>query len=551
MKNTKRKVIIASFLATLMLMVPFSSIVAEVKEAEKLGSGQIKMSAGGNLEVVLMNQQPGFIKMLYTLGEQELLSIIIDILGILDNNYGLDKIESGVVTVKEYKLNQIVNSAVQNSYKSSPEEMEPLGVEDAGFESIDDVLSEKEIATILNGEGVNVVNGELEINGEYQPLPTGGPVLRIIKFILGLIKDGMWSLLRSIDKNQPPRLGWINGVANYTVTEYKLRQQLKEDLWPNVTWIEVIDETLAFLVENGIVDEATWGDFNVHDFLFGDQFKNWMLNKAQNFRFKIQGLGIRQQFYEQYILPKLVNHIQSGNVSQAMYNKLNQKVYWGKGLLSRFGEDFGSFLKALGGDRGKERRRGTLKNMTRVIGTLCRVGISGLAYLVYMNESDIEEYLNTVGLSLENYLDNWNDTFNWIATDPWVQSITINGNVTGVDESLLAGIKVWCQDAEENYVTTDGYGNFSGLIYDTTLGDRMPFGLHDCVTTAEYINGNGEKVSVTVGNSGNALNDLLLIGAFSGGILNLTIDFQSGGNNVKVQSQGTQVTQQQTTTYKK
>jgi len=454
MKNTKRKIMLTGFVAVLMMTLPFTSAVYAKKESENLQLKAISVQAD-NVEGI------GILQLTKVMVEMDLMSVVLDILETLEKTFGLKEIESGAVELDTQEMNLIINSAFQNMYQSYSTEIEPLDIGDAGYSILSD--ESKEIETSF--EVIKGSLGELELEENPTFVFGGSLIAFILKYMLenkvvrNFVKNGFWMVMETIDETNEPRLGYINPIANFTVNEKRLRENLEESFWPNLTKAEVIDKTIEMLINIGVLDEEKWGDFQVYDFIYSDELNLFLMDKVENLSFKIQGLGIRQKIYDDYIKPILLDQVESGVLQDMIWDHLDQKVYWGKGILDKFEDNFQFFLGALNVERGKDRRKGLLVNGTRLIGTICRVGVSAFAYLAYMNDSEIKEYFSHTKYSLETYYYHWEDFYCWLSASPWEQNITIKGTVLGVDESRLQGILIYTQ-SKDNSVLTDESGDF-------------------------------------------------------------------------------------------
>jgi hypothetical protein len=508
MRNIKKKVMIAGFFATLMLMMPLTAAVGQKDIAGNLGSEQL---ASGLIQEDLESESmdggqqpadPGLVKMLYMLGEHELGILFLDLL----EQLGLgDELEDEQVVLSEEELSSMVMAAIENIEPGS------LG-EDIGTIG----------AVVITG-----IDGELAIDGGEagdceEPLPgPGGFWSWLLQQIFQRIFSSRYEIYESIAEE--PRSGWVGGVAEFAVIHQDLLGQIHYGLFPNVTWVEVIEETLAWFDI----------DFSVYDFIFED-LQTFLVDLVENFNrtWIIQGLGIRQYFWETYIQPIWEDYIKPHliettipNVLQGLYGQLNDKVMWGEGFLTKLKDKFDGFMNSLG-DRGREGRRQSYRNFTKLIGTIVRLSVAAVGYLLYMNETQIEEYLQGIYNNVNEYKQAWNDYLNWLSSGPWLTPVNINGTIVEPPSGELEDILVYCQDPE-NGVRTDDEGYFEGLLFYTE--DESPtWWIHKCVTTAfDEV----AEEDVTIGDSGEDLADLLAVGAFSEGNLTLSINFSSGGNN--------------------
>lgn len=526
MKITRKKVVIAGFFAVLMLMMPFVGAVTENKAVENLQSGEL-LGVSGQLQMYQIDDEPGLVKMLYVLGDQALQLVLLEII----DRYGLENIESGKIVLNQKEINSIVQTVVENA-EISPENMETMAGENIGGNGgITTIKTDGKKIDNAVGFTSGEISGDIQYINDYQPLKGGRGIWRtILNFIIG----GFRSVIDLISQADSPRAGYLNGIADFYVNQNLLLDQIRYNLSPNVTWVEVIEETLGWLGYN----------FSVHDYIFGTlQIK--LRDLVENRTWIIPGLGIRRAFYEKFILPLILTILTE--VMQSIYDGLNQKVEWGKGPLNKLKDRFGKFMDAIKLPPGKERRRGILGNFTRLIGAAFRLSIASVAYLLYMNETQIEEYIKGIYNSVNDYVLAWDNFLSWMSEEPWLDPVTIQGNVTGLDVDKLGGIKVYSEHSD-NQVYTNSDGTFEGLIYNSTLDDSYFIcGLHKCVTTA-LDEDTGTTVTVgALNEDGNItawILNRILVGAFSGGTINLTINFSVHNNNY-LQSKNTVMTPQQ------
>ena len=224
-------------------------------------------------------------------------------------------------------------------------------------------------------------------------------------------------------------------MVDFASTHDDLLNNINYNLSPNVTWVEVIEETLAFFGR----------DFDVHDFLFEELYTK-LRDTAENHtrNWLIKGLGVREYIwdeiiypiYETYFLPIILD-IVIPNVIDGLWTKLNDRVQWERGPINKLKDRFNDFMNNLGAI-DKEGRRSSFKNFTKMIGAAIRLSVSSFAYLLYMNATQIEEYIQGVYNSVEDYAQAWNNFGNWIASGPWLEPISINGSITNSSSGAIA-----------------------------------------------------------------------------------------------------------------
>ena len=535
MKESKSKILIATFFAVLMLMVPLSAVTGTDEMIEKLETKYEKQEFSST---VIEDDELSLINMLYMVGEYNLQLVILEIFEYLED-LGLESIQSGEIVVNSEEIESIVAQTLLSQ--------EEAFVGDVGTTGMGDEL-------YLEGEEPD---GELELlyeelQLEFESEETPVPLLpggKIWRWILKMIFNQRGTLLEVIADADLPQAGYVNGIADFYVLQKDLMGQINYNLSPNVTWVEVIEETAAMF---------GYPDVNVHDVLYVD-LQNRLVDKAENHTRIFEGLGIRAEIYEQYILPILLLLIPC--IIDSIYNGLMKKVEFGKGPLTRIKDSFGGFMQAMSEQRGNERRRGMLGNFTKLIGSIFRLCIASAGYLVYMNETQIEEYLQGIYNSVDEYFAAWDSFLYWFSKEPWYDPICINGTIVGPG-GRSDNILVYCNVDPETSVSTNETGYFEGLEYKTlgapSLAFDLPFGIHKCVTTAYD---EVDDIGVTVGNldeNGNITAWILnrvLVGSFGGGNITLHIDFADENNNVLLQSQSRAVMQEEeviregTTTY--
>lgn len=522
MKSSHKKILIAILFVALMLVMPLSNAATDGNTQQNL-----------NLQKMAEEQEiPGqqtdgcsLAKMIDLLGDQSLQLVLLDLI----DTYGLDNLESGKVVLTQTQISQVVQKVIETEELSTDVQQIDGGATGQNTIQQTDLSSGQTVNGGYTSEQLKILN-----NYGVNPLLGGGKGglwKKILQYIIG----GFGSIIDLIAEADNPRAGYLNGICDFYVEQNQLLDNVKESLYPNVTWTEAIEETFGWF---GI-------DFSVHDYCL-NTLPAKLTDLAQNRTWIIKGFGIRKQFYEQHILPLILAAIPT--VCQKIYDKLNEKVEWGKGLLNKLRDKFGGFMGVFKEKRGKERRRGILTNFTRVIGTVIRVSIVSFAYYLYMNDTQRQEYIQGVYDSVDAYTSAWQDFINWMGNEPWLDDVTVEGNVTGLSD--LSGVNISTDCSDGQWVYTDSNGSFGGLVYNPVLDqDSLPYGLHKCVTTATDEDTGASATVGTLDENGNFSAWLLnreLVGSFSGGTVNVTIDFSgNGGSNLLPQSQG--YTAQQTT----
>lgn len=522
MRNIKKKIMIATFFAVLMLMVPLSAVTGTDEMIEKLESKDEKQEFSST---VIEDDELSLINMLYMVGEYNLQLVILEIFEYLED-LGLESIQSGEIVVNSEEIESIVAQTLLSQEEAFVGDVGTTGMGDELYLEGEEPDGELELELLYE-------ELQLEFESEETPMPLL-PDGKIWQWILKNIFGLRGTILQVIADADIPQFGYVNGIADFYVLQRDLMGQINYNLSPNVTWVEVIEETAAMRGH----------DVNVHDFLYV-KLQSWLVDKAENRTRIFEGLGIRKEIYEQYILPILLLLIPV--IVEIIYTGLMKKVEFGKGPLTRVKDSFGGFMQAIGGQRGNERRRGMFGNFTKLIGSIFRLCIASAGYLVYMNETQIEEYFQGIYNSVEEYFAEWDSFLYWFSEEPWYDPICINGTIVG-PEGRSDNILVYCNVDPETSVSTNETGYFEGLEYKTlgapSLAFDLPFGIHKCVTTAYD---EVDDIGVTVGNldeDGNITAWILnrvLVGSFGGGNVTLHIDFAGGNNNVLLQSQSSTV----------
>jgi len=500
--RAKRKILIASFFVALMLMLPFTSVaenqVVENFESESEEETLESEELEDPLKVVLRNDEPSLIKALYLEGVAYLEYLI---------EYLKDKLDQGYTS-------EMLEAEMENLL-SNEEELYSMGLTGATCEYSS------------NGYGCGTTSYEGEVTGPEVVMETtsgnmGYEVSMEAEAVSGEleyveIEENIYlyvggDAFQTDDTNLiQDRLGWINGIIEFNNLRSEYREYLEEVIIPNVTWIEVIEETLAF---GGI-------NFDVENFIF---------NNLQNFLIDLNdyltsGFPIIHDIIEERI-PVFV---------QALYAKLNQKV---GGNIRELAKNVRNALKTfILSFFTIKQGIAPFKAFRQLLRATLKFGFILGIMIVYMNETQIQEYKEDVEEAITNLYNAWVDFFDWLETEPWLEPVHIRGNVTGIEPNR--GLWVYCEKDPNVIVITDQDGNFEGLDFDTA-DEKHPRFIHKCVTTA-----NNTEEKQTVGNSGNKIYDLLLTGTFSGGNLTLIIDFSAEDNNPYVQSENNAAVQEQ------
>jgi len=564
----KKKVLVASFFAILMLMLPFTG-VAEKEYADDFEfnrNSDMGMSEG-ELDFVTFNDQSPPVDMMYMLGENALGQVFFEILEYLDDlleNLGLDNLEnSEQVVLTEEQLNSIATSLEENSEVILGKLKGTMGVLDAAGEDANTGTTSVENEIVTDGKEIDDETNlgyegdmsEFENLEEYEPLPGGGGLFRkILEWIVGSWTPGslIGGLIRQISSANISRLGYINGIADFYVYRHELEDEFKEALWPDVTRAEVVEETIFvyWYLKSGITV-----DFNVNSFIDNElpvKLRDIIENSTR--QWIIKGLGIRQKFWEEYIQPIYEEYIMPFLleygilwVQTSLLEFMNQKVYWGKGPLNKMGEAFNSFINTIRIQGGKERRRARFANFTSLVGIISRLTISGLGYLVFMSINGTKIYKITESPEMEEYLKNrvkaWNnhwrackDFVRWLTSWPWRGPVSINGTAIEYD----GNDPLWAYCKKDKYpddaLPLNAEGYFEGLKFETS-DELPPWGLHKCVTivtdgNTDVMVGDLDEGDLSDFNMEAWIQNRLLVGSFSSGNVTIIANFSSGGGDI-------------------
>lgn len=276
------------------------------------------------------------------------------------------------------------------------------------------------------------------------------------------------------------RLGWLNGIIEFNI----LRKHFKRACWynftPNVTWAEVIEKTMGWVGY----------EFDIDDFL----------------------ANLEISLIEKYnASPLFISFIPI--VMENISSTLNSRITWAEGLWKSVKVGMREFIQSFFYFKREVR---PFKAFVKLIRNTFRFTISVGALFLYTNNTEIKEWGKDLSQSIKNLINSWYDFINWLAQRPWLDPINIHGNVKGLDPDKLGGVRVYCKSGE---VYTNSDGSFKWLNY-STKDEGYPFFIHECIVTA-VTNDSNEK---TVGG-------LSQTGTFSGGFLNLTIDFKAESYN--------------------
>ena len=464
-KNTKRKILIVSFLAALILTVPFISV------AQEGAIKKLKLEEHQELAFDANDNQPGLLKLIHMMAEY-LLELLTDE-NIVYNQALVEK------TIYQY----VTGGEELESIKMTT--LDVVGKGGAGSAS---TLGTDGRELLFDSEGLD---GSLSIeaeesNGELDFVASDG---NIYIYLAGDV----------FDSDNPfdieGRLGWLNGIIEFNYLRKQLKEDIRYNFTPNVTWAEVIEETLGWFGY----------EFDVEEFL--DNLEVALMEKFAAYPLVLS------------FVPIVIENISS---------MLNSRVSWvtkqWMDVKLRLREFVQSFLKSF-----FERNLRPFRAFLRLIVSTFKFSLAVGAMILYTNATEKQEWIIDLTQSIVNWKNAWFDFINWLTSKPWLEPIYIHGNVTGLDPEELGGVSVRCKSGEV-YTNEDGF--FDGLNF-TTVDEQFPWGIHECVVTA--ITTDGDEITV---------DGLLQTGAFSDGILNLTIDFQAENNNVFVQLQGNKASQE-------
>lgn len=457
-KNTKRKILIVNFLAALILTVPFIS-VAQEGAVEKL-----KLEEHQELAFDANDNQPGLLKLIRMMAEY-LLELLTD---------------------ENIVYNQALVEKTIYQYVTGGEELESIKMTTLDVVGKGGAGSASTLVTdgrdlLFDSEGLD---GSLSIETEESngELDFVAPARNIYIYLAGDVFDSDNPL------DIEGRLGWLNGIIEFNDLRKQLKGDMQYNFTPNVTWAEVIEETLDWFGY----------EFDVEEFL--DNLEVALMEKFAAYPLVLS------------FVPIVIENISS---------MLNSRVSWvtsqWKDVKLSLREFIQSFFK---------RDLRPFRAFIRLIGNTFRFSLAIGAMILYTNATEKQEWIIDLTQSIVNWKNAWFDFINWLSSKPWLEPIYIHGNVTGLDPEELGGVSVHCKSGEV-YTNEDGF--FDGLNF-ITVDEQFSLSIHECVVIATTTDGD-EKI----------VDGLLQTGAFSGGVLNLTIDFQAEDNTVFVPFQSIKV----------
>jgi hypothetical protein len=284
------------------------------------------------------------------------------------------------------------------------------------------------------------------------------------------------------------RLGWINGIIEFNDLRGQLKDDIRYNITPNVTWAEVLEETLDWFGH----------EFNVEEFL-----EKLEINLLEKFATNPLILSL---------VPIVIENISS---------ILNSRVSWATSQWKDVKLKLLEFIQSFFNQNLRPFRA-----FIRLVGSTFRFGIAIGIMILYTNVTERQEYVSDLTQSIVKLKNAWFDFINWMSSRPWISPIYIQGRVTGIDPEKLGGVNVRNKNGEV-YTNEDGF--FEGLNF-TTEDEKFSWSIHECVVIATTIDGD-EKI----------VDGLMQTGTFSGGVLNLTIDFQAEDNTVFVPFQSIKI----------
>lgn len=477
MKNMKKKILLAGLFSVLMLMMPINCI------AQKEGVENLELQAQEEeLEFIVYNNQYSIINFLETIGKYSLKLLIYEII----EDFGLESIEYGEVVINAEELNAYVESIYEDDFIFINQEIETTGIEDTGLTG-DEATS-------------NYIEDEAEIKEEN--IESGYLDSKLAETLYLESEEDIYSYILgdifNIGEYRIPRLGYLCGIIEFMQLKKDLKNYIWENITPPVTYIEIIEET------------AAWFGFDVDvEYYIFNTLNNTLQDIAENRPWIIEGLGIRRTIYETYILPLLLSY-GIPFILQAIHARLNSTVLDMKAEFGLLKGQLKKFIKSFFFDMDLSPFRYFLD----VLKGAFKLGISLIVVVLYMNETQIQEWLAGIEQSFENWITGWGEFYGWISTEPWLEPILINGSVTGLESENLEGVLVYCKSDQ---VYTDQNGTFKDLTY-TTSDVSLPFLMHECIVTAHK------------DNLDTSVHGKLVTGAFSDGKLSLLIDFQDDGD---------------------
>ena len=371
MKNPKKKILIASFFATLMLTVPFTA----VGENEYVNGLESEQTEDEYLQGTPLNDEmPGILKFIYSLAEAYVEELLEELYAL--ENYA-EMTEAEIANYVTDTLEVISQDLTEETLSeelliSGEEPLDAMGSENTMLtESEEALLSDENIGDEVDLESEDIY---LYLAGDVFPTFTSDEIFE--------------------------RLGWVNGVIEFITLFSQLKKEFKDSLIPNVTWVEIIEEGLY---------EWFGINFDVEQFL--EDLENWLLDIFEGKPLIEIAIPIFLEWFYNKINVKVGNNIKQ--LRQEIIQKLRE------------------FIKIWRGKDTGSSPQGVFRKL--MIATL-KFGLVIWLYTRYMDEQQIQEWEEGIDEALNNLIENWTAFWDWWDTSPWLEPVHIRGNVTGYEQ---------------------------------------------------------------------------------------------------------------------
>ncbi len=508
MKNSKRRILIASFSAVLMLMLPLASAVTDTKTVQNLQVQQSKQE----LSIKANENRRGFLKVIYMIAEDMVQELLDAGLNVNENTEVLQAQAQQILANEGDALATDLNSTNLNENLCDvllATSGNPVGqdIGNTGVGGTSGGLSSSLVVQIQNPKT------GMELNGTSSQLQYFESYVNIYSYLAGDVFTGF------TPEQIQERLGWINGLIKFIGQITNASKEWQDTFIPNVTWVQIIED-----------DAYTWLGANISVKQFFDTLEAHLLEKYQGHPL----IGV--------IVPAVL---------QWIYDKLNKKVGDNlKSFKNKLTKSIRQFIKIWG---GKDTKTSPRKAFRKIIFLTLVVGVDAWLLAFHMNPvtypGRIDSWLSEMHNARLNLSDNLTKVYNWLQSEPWLEAVHINGTITGCTDTETT--QVYCNKNPNQKVNVTGNSYFKGLDF-VTCDESYPRGLHICVTTASNSKGTIPLGSHT--GSGSLGKNILEVGAFSGGNLTLSFDFSgmqkstSYPSGYAVQTQTTLLTKTLTTT---
>ncbi len=491
MKNSKRKILIASSFAILMLMVPLASAVTDTKTVENLEFQHTEQQ----LIFKERDSRSGLLELIYTIAE-EMVQEVLDVgLNVNENTEVLQAQMQQILASEGYDLTAELNQELI----ASGQNLMGQDVQDMGVGATSGELSGSSVVK-NTGAGIEsqATGSKIGYSESYQDIYT---------YLAGEVYAGFNS------EQIKGRLGWINGMIGYILRTKTSYDAWKETWIPNVTWVNIIED---------------WGD--------------WLGVPIDVEQLFVELEASLLEMFEGHPLIETIIPV----VLQELYDRLNTKVGNNlRNLLDKVSGKIRDFIRVW---RGKDVGLSPKKIFRRILFWTLLFTLDAWLVVTHCNPVlypdrwerwEIERIHARANLS-----ENLTKFSQWYESNPWLEPVHINGTVAGCTDTETT--QIYCEKDPSTRISVTGNGYFEGLDF-YTRDEAYPRGLHICKTTAS-----NSKGTITLGGhsgSGSLGQNILEAGVFSGGNLTVIFDFsgQQGSGYPGVYVVQSQPAQQTTT----